>query len=211
MPRPSGDSEDRRTEDEIRRALTKARKRARLENLKKLERMMGLASSSEVDYDETTKATPAPSLRTSSSTVPTTVSIIATTTTTPAPIRQRLEMDSDRILGHSKTDHSWSTFSNRNRSPGLSGATQRMSTSEASGKLNGDVKKSAEKVMQDEEGEIISEHIISAQKKEEPMNVGKQIISLDDYDDENEMIEEEYDVDEYGKRITNNQNSKYLT
>uniref|UniRef100_A0A914RPR2 Uncharacterized protein n=1 Tax=Parascaris equorum TaxID=6256 RepID=A0A914RPR2_PAREQ len=65
-------------------------------------------------------------------------------------------------------------------------------------KLGTEIIRSADKIAEEEE--VTRSEVIKAEEKKELLDNGKQVLSLDDYDDE--WIEEEYYVDEYGRRLT---------
>uniref|UniRef100_A0A9J2P0E9 BPTI/Kunitz inhibitor domain-containing protein n=1 Tax=Ascaris lumbricoides TaxID=6252 RepID=A0A9J2P0E9_ASCLU len=201
---PYESATERRTDGEVQRAVAKTRKRIRFEKLKKLERM-GLL--------------PLPA--------PTTTKV---TTTVPSVIVQSLEEESEPTVvqvssqrkhpslasSHSKSSFTQTAQAGTDRTPAYEGraltheeephihqpdssrAHAAWTPLKQAKKLGAEIVRPADKVAEEEE--VTRSEVIKADEKTELLDNGKQILSLDDYDDE--LIEEEYYVDEYGRRLT---------
>uniref|UniRef100_A0A914ZMA3 BPTI/Kunitz inhibitor domain-containing protein n=1 Tax=Parascaris univalens TaxID=6257 RepID=A0A914ZMA3_PARUN len=201
---------ERRRNGEVRRAVAKTRKRIRFEKLKKLERM-GLL--------------PLPT--------PTTTKV---TTMAPSIIVQSLEEESEPTVvqvssqskhpslasSHSKSSFTQTVQGGTGRTPAFEGRasayeegshihkpdSSRAHAAEApvkqAKKLGTEIIRSADKIAEEEE--VTRSEVIKAEEKKELLDNGKQVLSLDDYDDE--WIEEEYYVDEYGRRLTEEEEAK---
>ncbi|VDM24459.1 unnamed protein product, partial [Toxocara canis] len=192
---------ERRSDAEVRRAQAKARKRARFEKLKKLERMGLLPLRTTSARKPMTTAPPSPFVQTLDEELRPTVIRPSLYRSWPNSADSR----SKSLLSQGKPRSREEILTREDirsnipvQLPEASSSTRGLDSVKQATELRNEVVKTADRIFEGDE--IVRSEVINAEEKNEPFNNGKQIISLDDYDDE-EWIEEDYDVDEYGRRL----------